>query len=422
MRRVKNIANDRLTRVLFYDQTLKKGYASLASFSKLFVLRRMLVTLVAYPLSLVCWVFLVVLNRFTPVRIYRFKRPNRPDKASHYIAQMEPFCRELQVETQKTFIVMIDAGAIVNLELLKLYASHFDLYLDDRSKFARTLFSLIPKFGFTNTFVYYSHFDTNWELAPARNLKITEPTKIPEVLSALGLKPLNFVLIAFPSITYYLARTPEIVTSHNRFINPSTSADALKLLIREGLKIVRMGVDTDELPDSLKDLPIIDLSGKFRTDSQDLWLFEHCFFNWSMGSIGTWHFAHKFDRPTLITDSYALNIGYRSTMFMMKTIHSSLENRSLAFKELWQLRGVHDRVSEMKARDLTYVVNSPSELVSSVAEMLDYINNKLEYTDNDLSLFSQYSEALIQAGYPPMLKNYSRPCISFLRDHHDKTL
>ena len=83
---------------------------------------------------------------------------------------------------------------------------------------------------------------------------------------------------------------------------------------------------------------------------------------------------------------------------------------------------MHDRVSEMKARDLTYVVNSPSELVSSVAEMLDYINNKLEYTDNDLSLFSQYSETLIQAGYPPMLKNYSRPCISFLRDHHDKTL
>ena len=332
---------------------------------------------------------------------------------------MEPFCRELQVETQKTFTVMIDAGSIVNRELLKLYASHFNLYLDDRSKFARTIFSLIPKFGFTNTFVYYSHFDTNWELAPARNLKITEPTKIPEVLSALGLKPLNFVLIAFPSITYYLARTPEIATSHNRFINPSTSADALKLLIREGLKIVRMGVDTDELPDSLKDLPIIDLSGKFRTDAQDLWLFEHCFFNWSMGSIGTWHFAHKFDRPTLITDSYAFYNGYTSTLFMMKTIHSSLENRSLAFKELWQLRSVHDRVSEMKARDLTYVVNSPSELVSAVAEMLDYMNNKLEYTDNDLSLFSQYSEALIQAGYPPMLKNYSRPCISFLRKNQN---
>ena len=104
---------------------------------------------------------------------------------------------------------------------------------------------------------------------------------------------------------------------------------------------------------------------------------------------------------------------------MMKTIHSSLENRSLAFKELWQLRSVHDRVSEMKARDLTYVVNSPSELVSAVAEMLDYMNNKLEYTDRDLSLFSQYSEALIQAGYPPMLKNYSRPCISFLRKNQN---
>ena len=40
LRRVINVVNDRCTRVLFYDQTLKKGYASLASFSKLFIMRR----------------------------------------------------------------------------------------------------------------------------------------------------------------------------------------------------------------------------------------------------------------------------------------------------------------------------------------------------------------------------------------------
>ena len=120
LRRVKNIANDRLTRVLFYDQTLKKGYASLASFSKLFVLRRMLVTLVAYPLSLVCWVFLVVLNRFTPVRMYRFERPQRPGAASVYIEQLEPFCRELQDSGHKGYLIFIDASQTTNLDLLKL--------------------------------------------------------------------------------------------------------------------------------------------------------------------------------------------------------------------------------------------------------------------------------------------------------------
>ena len=278
LRRVKNVVNDRITRVLFYDQTLKKGYASLAPFSKLFILRRALVTAVAFPLSLVCWVFLLVLNLFTPVRIYRFERPQRPGFASVYITQLEPLCRELQANNNKGFLVFIDASETTNLELLKLYASHFNLYLDDRSKFARTVISLIPKFGFINTFVEYLHHDTNWELPQARNLKATGSTKIPDAISKLGLTPMNYLLISYPSRRYYEEKLSEIGQMSNRFIDPNTSTDALKLLIDQGLKIVRVGLDTEDMPPKLKELPIIDLSGTFRSDAQDLWLFEHCFF------------------------------------------------------------------------------------------------------------------------------------------------
>ena len=97
------------------------------------------------------------------------------------------------------------------------------------------------------------------------------------------------------------------------------------------------------------------------------------------------------------------------------------ENRFLTLNEMAALRGVLGRVSAMKAHDLTYVENSPSELVLSVGEMLTYTNNKLEYNANDQSLFAQYCEALVHAGYSPMLKNHSRPCISFLRQNliHD---
>ena len=181
LRRVKNVANDRLTRVLFYDQTLKKGYVSLASFSKLFVLRRILVTLVAYPLSLVCWIFLVVLNRFTPVRMYRFERPSRPGFASHHIEQLEPLCRELQASGHKGFLIFIHASATTNLELLKLHATHFNLYLDDRLAFIRTIFALIPRFGFSNTFIYHSVYNVNWELPPAINLKTKGKIETPKI-------------------------------------------------------------------------------------------------------------------------------------------------------------------------------------------------------------------------------------------------
>ena len=417
LRRITNVANDRVTRVLFYDQTLKKGYASLASFSNLFILRRVLVTLVAYPLSILCWIFLVVLNRFIPVRMYRFKSPSRPGFASHYIEQLEPLCRELQDSEHKGFLIFIDASESTNLELLKLYATHFNLYLDDRIAFFRTIFSLIPKFGFLNTFVTYSKYNANWELPPATNLKTKGKTESPKMISQLKLEPFKFVILTHRSFAYDTKYHQSASSELNRTTDISKGENAIKLIHERGFKTVRIGLDTDELPDALKHLPIIDLSGKFRTDAQDLWLSANCLFLWGINDNGAWHFAHKYNRPTLVTNSYALTRAYGHTLFTSQLIWDENKNRILTLNEMAALRGVVGRITQMKARGLTFVENTPSELVSSVAEMLTYTINKLEYTENDISLFSQFSEALVQAGYPPMLKNHSRPCISFLRQN-----
>ena len=415
--RVKNVANDRITRVLFYDQTLKKGYASLASFSKLFVLRRILVTLVAYPLSLVCWVLLVVLNRFTPVRMYRLKRPQRPGFASVYIEQLEPLCRELQNSGNKGFLIFIDASQTTNLELLKLYATHFNLYLDDRTAFLRMIFALIPKFGFPNTFLKHSSYNTNWELPPAINLKTKGKIEMPKIISQLDLEPFKFVLLTHRSITYdkkYMALTH---SNLNRYTDISKAEDAIRLLHEYGLKIVRMGMDSDELPDSLKHLPIIDLSGQFRTDAQDLWLSANCLFIWGINAVGTWHFAHKYNRPTLVTNNYALVRGYQHSLFGFQLIWDERKDRYLSLIEMANLRGIVGKVSEMKTHGLAFVENSASELVASVTEMLNYVDNKLQYSEHDLSLLSQFNEALVKSGYPPILQKHSQPCISFLQQN-----
>ena len=419
LRRIKNVANDRVTRVLFYDQTLKKGYASLASFSNLFILRRLLVTLVAYPLSLVCWIFLVVLNRFTPVRMYRFERPQRPGFASVYIEQLEPLCRELQDSGHKGFLIFIDASETTNLELLKLYATHFNLYLDDRAAFLRTIFALAPKFGFTNTFLKHSLYDTNWELPPAVNLKTKGKSETPKIISQLGLEPFKFVILAHRSFAYDIKYHQSSSSELNRITDIGKAADAIELIHENGLKIVRMGVATDELPDSLKHLSIIDLSGQFRTDAQDLWLAEHCHFLWAINGVGTWHFAHKYNRPTLTTNSYAISRGYQHTNFSLQLVWDQKKNRYLRLSEMTVLKGVLGKVTKMKSLGLTFVESTPSELFSYVTEMLDYTNNKLDYTDNDQSLFAQYCEALVHAGYSPMLRNHSHPCISFLRKNQD---
>ena len=418
LRRVKNVANDRLTRVLFYDQTLKKGYVSLASFSKLFVLRRILVTLVAYPLSLVCWVFLVVLNRFTPVRIYRFQRPQRPGFASLYIEQLEPLCRELQDSGHKGFLIYIDASETTNLELLKLYATHFNLYLDDRVAFFRTIFSLIPRFGFSNTFVEHSLYSTNWELAPATFSDIKREQNKSEIVSQFDLEPFKFVILTSRSISYD-KKFKKTYSDLNRYSDVSKATEAIKLIHEKGLKTVRMGVDTDELPESLKQLPIIDLSGKFRTDLQDLWLAENCLFLWGINNNGAWHFAHKYNRPTLVTDSYKFASGFQHSLFTFQLIWNEVENRYLSLLEMALLRGVNGRVSEMEKQGLRYVENSPSDLVSAVSEMLDCVDSKTDFTGADLAMLSEYRKALAKAGYRPILKNHSHPCISFLRENQN---
>ena len=416
LRRVKNIANDRVTRVLFYDQTLKKGYASLAPFSKLFVLRRLLVTLVAYPLSLVCWVFLVVLNRFTPVRMYRFKRPQRPGFASFYLEQLEPLCRELQTSGHKGFLIFIDASQTTNLELLKLYATHFNLYLDDRLAFLRTVFAHVPRIGFTNTFVNHSHYDTNWELPPAINLKTKSKIETPKIVSQFGLEPFKFVILTHRSILYDVNYHKAGASDLNRSTDLSKAEDAIRLIHENGLKIVRMGVDTDELPDSLRQLPIIDLSGKFRTDAQDLWLSANCLFLWGINNVGAWHFAHKYNRPTLVTDSYKFASGFQHSLFTFQLIWNEAQNRYLRLSEMAALKGIIGKTSEMKERGLSYVENTPAELLSAVSEMFSCLDSKPVYTNTDQALLTEFSKALVSAGYQPRHEHHSQPSLTFLKN------
>jgi putative glycosyltransferase (TIGR04372 family) len=347
--------------------------------------------------------------------MYRFKSPQRPGFASVYIEQLEPLCRELQATGHKGFLVFIDASEPTNLELLKLYATHFNLYLDDGIAFLRTIFALMPKIGFSKIHVKHSLYDINWELSPAVRLGSEEKVKTPSKISQLELEPFNFVLVTHRSVSYDSKYHQNAAFELDRATDISKAEAALHLIYESGLKIVRMGVATDELPDSLGHLPIIDLSGKFRTDAQDLWLSANCLFLWAINDNGSWHFAHKYNRPTLNTNNYTFPKGYQHTLFTLQLIWDEKKNRLLKINEMANLRGVQGRVSKMKAHGLTYVENSASELVTYVDEMLAYANNKLEYTEKDLLLFSQYSEALVKSGYRPMLEDHSRPCISFLR-------
>jgi len=379
----------------------------------------MIIILIAYPLSLVCWVLLVTLNRFTPVRMYCFESPSRPGYLSHHIEQLEPLCRELQHSEPKGFLIFIHASATSNLELLKLHATHFNLFLDDRTAFLRTIFALVPCIGFSSEFVKHSYYNTNWELPPATNLKTKGKTEAPTLISQLELEPFKFVILTHRSFAYDNKYHQSASSELNRSTDISKAENAIRLMHEKGLKIVRIGVDTDELPDSLKQLPIIDLSGEFRTDAQDLWLAEHCLFIWCINDNGTWHLAHKYNRPTLVTNSYCLVRGFQHSFFTFQLIWDEKRNRLLSLSEMATLKGIVGRNSAMKNNGLSFVENSPLDLVSSVSEMLNYVDNRIEYSDHDQFLHSLFGGVLLNAGYRPLSKGHSLPCRSFLQKYKE---
>ena len=413
--RIKNIVNDRFTRILFYDQTLKKGYVTLTSFPKFFILRRVVVTVAALPLAISCWVVLVITNCFVPVRIYRFERPQRPGFASTYIEQLEPLCRGLQVEDTRSFLVFIDAGATTNRALGSIYSSHFDLFLDDERPLLRLVFSLIPRIGFLNAYAPYSHYNLNWELQPARKIGSTELSRIPEAVRSLGIEPFKYVTISHPSIGYYKNMAPSSLKEMNRFIELGPARTAIQYLTQHGLRIVRVGVDTDSLPESLNDLPIIDLSNERRTDELDLWLFENCFFHWSIGGNGAWHFAHKFNRPTLVTDLYAKpSFGYQNSFYTFQEVWDDFRKRSMTLSEMSNSLGVLRRSSTMRDHGLKFIQNSSGQVLAAVTEVMESLQGQTGGERYDQSLLEKFDEILVELGHPFRRNSHSRPCISFL--------
>jgi putative glycosyltransferase (TIGR04372 family) len=418
--RTVKIANDRLARILFYDQTLKKGYASLGSFSKFSIIKRLVITVVALPIAFLFWIILVIANRFMPVRIYRIARPQRPAFASVYIELLEPLCRGLQVEKSKSFCIFIDAGAEVNRGLTEIYKSQFHLYLDDKKTFLRSVFNLIPGIGFSKENVLHSRYNLDWELPQARNYRSRGPTKIRNAIGVAGLESGNFVTVSHPSVSYYKIRMPAELSEMNRFIELGPARMSFEYLIEHGLKIVRVGVDTDPMPECLRDLPIIDLSGQMRDDLQDLWLFENCFFHWSLGGNGAWWLARKFDRPSLCTDSYAIGLGNLFSFYTYQGVWDDDRSKFLSLGELLGLKGVISRTSKMSELKLRYVQNSPEQLLAAVTEVVSSLRNGTAVGRYDQSLLDKYDEIIINAGHPPRREIHTRPCLSFLESIQDQ--
>ena len=407
--------------IVFYDYAYDDKRPSSLFISDLSYARllfRFLKLISAFPLSLLAWALLRIISVRYKVSIYVLKT-FRPGWGSTYLNMLEPLCRQLQHENNARHIkILVEPGESVSDVLVKAYEPHFTLYLDDRRKFARLIAYLIPKSGLEKRFLNTrDKYLQSWLYTPSKNYA-NEENRLPLDLSKMGIEKENYVLFAHASQNYYKDRnTAEAIAGMRyRFYDLSAYRQALEKIIENNLIVVRVGVNVDELPVELKMLPVIDYTGEVRTEASELWLYENCKFLLSATSGAYW-FARRFDRPSLLTNSYGWPHGYFSTFFTMMTMRNIKTGNYLSFSQTFELKNIPNFLSAqfMKDHHLELMPNSSQTVTNAVDDMLKSFNGKNMSTREDTALMDHYNSLLKEFNIPTVEK-MSLPSISFLRE------
>ena len=410
------IKNQKLfKRIFFYDQTTVPNSWLFSNFT---LLVRSIQLLVAVPISMLVWVALRIFSLRWKISIYILK-PFRPGFASTYLGMMEPLCRDLEHNKRtKHLKILIEPGGMITRTLTDSYSPNFSIYLDDRKKFIRLVTYLIPGRGIEKkTITPNNKLKVSWTLPPS-SLHAFEQNDTPDELKELGIKSQSFVLLASPSRKYYEKRFDgtEQEQIPSRLVELTNYLPALENILDHNIKIIRVGLDVDELPSELKSLPIIDYAGNFRNEVSELWLFKNCRFLISI-SCGAYWFTRRFNQPSILTDNYTFRVcGYFSTLYTPRLVQHVETGEFLSFRKLLEYKNPnpfgYPRL--MKECSLQYIQNSPTELVNAINEMLCLNNGSVKYSDKDIRLLNRFYEILEPGGFQN-LEGYAQPSLSFLR-------
>lgn len=411
-----------LIAIIFYDYTyddLRPQSLFHSNLSHARLLLRFVGVMSAIPLALLGWALLRILSIRYKVSIYVLKT-FRPGWGSTYLCMMEPLCRQLQHENNARHIkILVEPGESVSDVLVKAYEPHFTLYLDDRRKFARLIAYLIPKSGLEKRFLNTrDKYLQSWLYTPSKNF-INLDNQLPPDLADFGIERENYVLFTHASKKYYEKRPSSgtVSSMHYRFNDLSSFEQAIKQIFKRNLKVVRVGVDVDELPATLKSLPIIDYTSELRNETSELWLYENCKFLLSATSGAYW-FARRFDRPSILMNSYSFPLGFFSTYYTMMLLKDAKSDELWSFSKTISHRSDSDYLEQsfLSRHDIEFVPNSPQTILNAVQEMLNPNNpSLLTYNEDDEKLIHRYKEILTEFQLP-FVEKMSLPSISFLRE------
>lgn len=411
-----------LTKIVYYDYDDDDRKPSSLFSSDLSIINlsnRFLKLIIAFSLALLAWTILRVVFIRYEVSIYVLKT-FRPGWASAYLNMIEPLCRQLQQENNPRHIkILVDPGESVSDVLVKSYEPNFTIYLDDRRKFARLVAYLIPKVGFKKKFINTSDkYLESWLYPPSKNYANLE-NRVPSDLAEMGIERENYVIFTHPSRSYYQKRLmPSVIQDIGiRFFDLTIYREALNRIIENNLKVIRVGIQVDELPVGLEFLPIIDYTGVIRSEVSELWLYENCRFLLSVCNGAFW-FARRFERPSIVTNSYGIFAGYLPTLYTLMTLKNKETGNLLSFAQTLELRREPNFLSNqfMEDRNLELLPNSSLTIFNAIDDMFNYLDDKKIHLQEDNELIARY-KALLTEFNIPIAEKMTLPAVSFLREY-----
>ena len=412
--KLKQIIN-KINYVYSYDQGIRKSFPNFYSLKFKFILVRTIQIVLSLPFSLFLGIFFW-LNSYRQQTILIILRQYRPAFASQYIAMVEPLQRMMRNGNHDSArFVLLNPGESFHLILEKENDDLFWKYLDDRSPYLRFIFFLIPNFFVERQKITADHFNygKEWNLPPK---EISDAT--PNTFLHMGLAPLNFVCFGHPSHRYYNSRFKNGGSDFSRFTDLSTYGAAFDAIQKLGLNMVRVGIDTDDMPESLSQFPIFDFSRYQRNESDELWLYSNCLFFLSIAANGGWWFAKKFGRPSLVTDGYQFVDGHKATFQTQKILWNTDSECALSFRQQLML-GDTDSVSELTRRNLRHVPNSPELIIEAIKEVFNFANFGHEYSDDDKILLRKWDLLTAEIGMRQRREEWTRPSIAFLKTYQN---
>ena len=374
-----------------------------------------LLTLVLAPISL-----------FRPIEIWQLRY--RRAKISLMIEDLEWGLRNLQARRLKEKVVVIAIYKLPfpNSQLAKMYRRVLFLLGVRQILLSKCLHFVLPigRISKKNPVERYEAMYKTWNQG-SPSLSFTEREKLRgcelEEKMFGGVSP-PFVCFAIPSRKYKLAIDVPTTKFHGELIDDPFSAipsldsylPVIQKLVASGIAVVRMGfLEEERLPDGLGPL-VIDYAIDFRSEFGDLWLHSNCQFSFCVGGAGSHWFGALFNRPTLITDSYALRstFDHRDLLIPMRGWLTD-KGRYLTFSEIGN--GEFARDIELLRSGLEIVKNSPEEISDVTTEMILRLSGKWEETEEDRELQARYRRVVDSFQYQHRAP--ARMGAKFLREH-----